>query len=94
LEESERVREELADGLGFGAVGLDPVSSCIVDGDELSHAVQDGLVGLGLGSKDGCKVAPVVDEVDANGATTVGIARELVGITVDGLEVLSEWRSW
>ena len=45
-EESERGREGLADGLGVGAEGLDLVSSCIVDGDELCHAGQDSLVGL------------------------------------------------
>jgi len=79
-EVSKRGREGLADGLGVGAEGLDLVSSCVVDGDELCHTGQDGLVGLGLGSEDGREVAPVVDEVDADDVTTVGIARKLVGV--------------
>jgi len=56
VEESEWGREGLADGFRISAEGLDLVSSRIVDGDELHHAFQDGLVGLGF----------IVDEVDAD----------------------------
>ena len=66
VEESEWGREGLADGLRICAEGFDLVSSCIVDGDELRHEVQDGLVGLGFGAEDCREMAPVVDEVDAD----------------------------
>jgi len=39
LEQSELGREGLADGLEVGAEVLDSLSSCVVDGDELRHAV-------------------------------------------------------
>ena len=72
VEESEWGREGLADGLRISAEGLDLMSSCIVDGDELRHAFQNGLVGLGFGAEDSREMAPVVDEVDADGVTTMG----------------------
>ncbi len=37
VEESEWGREGLADGFRIGAEGLDLVSSCVIDGDELRH---------------------------------------------------------
>ena len=72
VEESEWGREGLADGLRISAEGLDLMSSCIVDGDEMRHAFQNGLVGLGFGAEDSREMAPVVDEVDADGVTTMG----------------------
>ena len=90
-EVSKRGREGLADGLGVGAEGLDLVSSCVVDGDELCHTGQDGLVGLGLGSEDGREVAPVVDEVDADGVTTVGIARKRVWVEEHAIANRGGW---
>ena len=47
VEDSEWGREGLADGFRIRAEGLNLVSSRVVDGDELCHAFQDGLVGLG-----------------------------------------------
>jgi hypothetical protein len=41
VEESELSHAGLGDGLQIGAEGLDPVSSCVVDGDELRHAFQE-----------------------------------------------------
>ena len=41
VEESELSRAGLGDGLQIGAEGLDPVSSRVVDGDELRHAFQE-----------------------------------------------------
>jgi len=90
-EVSKRGREGLADGLGVSAEGLDLVSSCVVDGDELSHTGQDSLVGLGLGSEDGREVAPVVDEVDADGVTTVGIARKRVWVEEHAIANRGGW---
>ena len=66
VEESKRGREGLADGFRISAEGLDLVSSRIVNGDELRHAFQDGLVGLGFSAEDSREMAPVVDEVDAD----------------------------
>ena len=82
MEESKRGREGLADGFRICAEGLDLVSSCVVDGDELRHAVQDGLVGLGFGCRE---MAPVVDEVDADGFTIMGGAGERVGVEEDAV---------
>jgi hypothetical protein len=50
-QESELSRAGLADGVQIGAEGLDPLSSRVVDGDELHHAFQEGLVGLGFSTK-------------------------------------------
>ena len=85
MEESKWGREGLADGFRICAEGLDLVSSCIVDGDELRHAVQDDLVGLGFGAEDCREMAPVVDEVDADGVTTMGGAGERVGVEEDAV---------
>ena len=93
MEESEWGREGLADGFRISAEGLDLVSSCVVDGDELRHAFQDGLVGLGSGAEDSREMAPVVDEVDADGVTTMGGAGERVEVKEEGLVVLSECES-
>jgi hypothetical protein len=41
VEESELSHAGLGDGLQIGAEGLDPVSSRVVDGDELRHAFQE-----------------------------------------------------
>ncbi len=80
MEETEWGREGLADGFRIVAKGLDLVSSCVVDGDELRHAFQDGLVGLGSGAEDSREVAPVIDEVNADCVTTMGGAGERVGV--------------
>ena len=85
MEESEWGREGLADGFRIGAEGLDLVSSCVVDGDELRHAFQDGLVGLGSGAEDSREMAPVVNEVDADGVATMGGAWERVGVEEDAV---------
>jgi len=85
VEESEWGREGLADGLRIGAERLDLVSSCVVDGDELRHAFQDGLVGLGSGAEDSREMAPVVDEVDADGVAAMGCAWERVGVEEDAV---------
>jgi hypothetical protein len=85
VEESEWGREGLADGFRIGAEGLDLVSSCVVDGDELRYAFQDGLVGLGSGTEDGREMTPVVNEVDADGVTTMGGAWERVGVKEDAV---------
>jgi hypothetical protein len=85
VEESEWGREGLADGLRIGAERLDLVSSCVVDGDELRDAFQDGLVGLGSGAEDSREMAPVVDEVDADGVATMGGAWERVGVEEDAV---------
>lgn len=42
---------------------------------------------------DGYQVAEVVDEGNIVGVTTVGKTEEKL-MAVEGLEVLSEWRSW
>ena len=55
MEESEWGREGLAEG-------LDLVSSCVVDGDELRYAFQEGLVRLGSSAEDSREMAPVFDE--------------------------------
>jgi hypothetical protein len=40
-------------------------------------------------------MAPVIDEVDADGVTTVGGSGERVGVGgAEGLEVMSECKSW
>jgi len=83
VEESEWGCERLADGLRISAEGLDLVSSCIVDGDKLSHSFQDGPVGLGFGAEDRREMAPVVDEVDADGVTTMGGSGERVWVEED-----------
>ena len=85
MEETEWGPEGLADGFRFGAEGLDLVSSCVVDGDELRHAFQDGLVGLGFDAEDCREMAPVIDEVDADGVTTIGGAGERVGVEEDAV---------
>jgi hypothetical protein len=46
VEEFEWGCEGLADGFRISAEGLDLVSSRVLDGDELRHAFQDGLVRL------------------------------------------------
>ncbi len=61
------------------------MSSCIVDGDELRHAFPDGLVGLGFCAEDSREMAPVVDEVDADGVTTMGGTGEQVGVEEDSV---------
>jgi hypothetical protein len=80
-----------ADGFRIGAEGLDLVSSRDVDGDELRHAFQDGLMRLGFGAEDSREMAPVVDEVDADGATTVGGAGERVGVEEDPIADSCRW---
>jgi hypothetical protein len=50
------------------------LSSCIVDGDELRYAFQDGLVGLGFGAED---------EIDADGVTTMSGAGKQVVVTCE-----------
>ncbi len=80
VEETEWGREGLADGFRIGAEGLDLVSSCDVDGDELRHAFQDGL-----GAEDSREMAPVVYEVDADGVTTMVGAGERVGVEEDAV---------
>jgi hypothetical protein len=85
VEESEWGREGLADGFRIGAEGLDLVSSCVVDGGELRHAFQDGLVGLGSGAEDSREMAPVFDEVDVDSVTTIGGAGERVEVEEDAV---------
>ena len=85
VEESKWGREGLADGFRICTEGLDLVSSCVLDGDELRNAVQDGLVGLGFCAEDCREMAPVVDEVDAYGVTTMGGAGERVGVEEDAV---------